>query len=111
MQVRSRVSVHKKSPTMEIYKNPFHCQWVCRLMHRNLFNGSILRVIFVPFQGLHSPVIIVTMSCEGLTRDTLIQQSCTIFYLNSHMHIGICYNKKIKSVLILGIQTIKIVKQ
>ena len=56
MRVRLQVSVRKKSPTAEILKNPFHCQRVCQLVHRNLFNGSILRVIFVPFQGLHSPV-------------------------------------------------------
>ena len=52
----------QKSPTKEILKNLFHCQRVHRLMHRNLFNGSILRVIFVPFQGLHSPVIYVPLS-------------------------------------------------
>ena len=55
MQVELRVSVRKKNPTTEILKNPFHCQRIHQLMHRNLFNGSILRVIFVPFQGLHSP--------------------------------------------------------
>ena len=55
----------QKSPTMEILKNPFHCQRVRQLMHRNLFNGSILRVIFVPFQGLHSPVVLFVVIFFG----------------------------------------------